>query len=273
MDLNSVNEVHPASATGWRPGDAWLGGGTYLFSEPQPHVSRLLDLRVLEWPALVRRADHLEIAGTCTVAELLAFAPDPDWAAHPLFEQCARSFLASFKIWNEATVGGNLCNGLPAGPMISLTAALDGVCVLQPAPDRGLERTIPVAEFVIGNGVKRIEPGEVLRAVRVPYRALRRRSAHRQISLTPHGRSGALLVGTLDQEDSAFLLTVTASTPAPVQLRFPALPSAAELDSALAERLGPDDYFDDMHGHPRWRRHVTHLLAEQIRTELSGGAA
>lgn len=270
MDLNTVGEIHGATAVDWRPGDAWLAGGTYLFSEPQPHVSRLLDLQDLAWPALVRRRDHLEIAATCTVAELLALEPEPDWAARPLLLQCARSFLASFKVWNEATVGGNLCNGLPAGPMISLTAALDGECVIQPAPDRRPERTLPVVDFVTGAGTTRLAPGEVVRAIRVPYRALRRRSAHRQASLTPHGRSGALLIGTVDALDGSFALTVTASTPAPVRLRFPSLPTARVLDTALADRISPRGYYDDMHGHPRWRRHITHLLAERIRAELSG---
>ena len=36
----------------------------------------------------------------------------------------------SFKIWNAATVGGNLVMSLPAGAMVSLTAALEGVCTL-----------------------------------------------------------------------------------------------------------------------------------------------
>ena len=48
----------------------------------------------------------------------------------PLIDQCCRAFLASFKIWKTATVGGNLCMALPAGPMIALTAALDGDCVI-----------------------------------------------------------------------------------------------------------------------------------------------
>ncbi|MFL1445188.1 FAD binding domain-containing protein, partial [Nocardiopsis protaetiae] len=271
MDLTSIDEVRPASETAWRPGDAWLAGGTYLFSEPQPHITRLLDLTALDWPALVRRDDHLEIAATCTVARLRELEPDPSWAAFPLVGQCCHAFLASFKIWNEATVGGNLCNALPAGPMISLTAALDGVCVLRPAPDRGPERLVPVHEFVTGAGEKALAPGEVLRAVRVPYRALRRRTAFRQVSLTPHGRSGALLIGTRDPGDGGFVLTVTASTPRPVRFAFPAVPAAAELDAALSGRLAPDDYFDDMHGDPRWRRHVTHLLAERIRAELATG--
>ncbi|MBD0689861.1 hypothetical protein BG452_28785 [Streptomyces sp. CBMA123] len=41
MDLNTVAELRDARLGGaWRPGDAWLGGGTALFSEPQPHIRR-----------------------------------------------------------------------------------------------------------------------------------------------------------------------------------------------------------------------------------------
>jgi hypothetical protein len=29
-------------------------------------------------------------------------------------------------------------------------------------------------------------------------------------------------------------------------------------------------WYDDVHGLPAWRRHVTLLLAEQVRTELAG---
>ena len=54
MDLNTVAEViSPAAVGQWRPGDAWLGGGTALFAEPRPHLTRLLDLTAAGWPALV----------------------------------------------------------------------------------------------------------------------------------------------------------------------------------------------------------------------------
>ena len=40
MDLNTVTEVVRPTAREelppWRDGDAWLAGGTWLFSEPQP---------------------------------------------------------------------------------------------------------------------------------------------------------------------------------------------------------------------------------------------
>ena len=39
--------------------------------------------------------------------------------------------------------------------------------------------------------------------------------------------------------------------------------------AALDERIPADDYVDDVHGLPAWRRHLTRLYAEQIRAELA----
>jgi hypothetical protein len=95
-----------------------------------------------------------------------------------------------------------------------------------------------------------------------------RRTAFRQISLTRHGRSGALLIGTLSASDG-FTLTVTASTPRPVRFGFDTMPDAADLVATIEQRIPPESYFDDMHGRPDWRRHVTLLYAEEIRAELA----
>ena len=60
MDLNTITEVaRPIGnlkALQWRDGDAWLAGGTWLFSEPQPHLRRLIDLQGLGWAPLVTSA-------------------------------------------------------------------------------------------------------------------------------------------------------------------------------------------------------------------------
>src|SRR5205823_3499213 len=134
MDLNTITEVirpqRRAELPAWKQGDAWLAGGTWLFSEPQVHLSRLIDLTDLAWPALTIGDAGLTIGATCTVAQLDALACPADWFAAPLINQCCRAFLASFKIWKTATVGGNLCMSLPAGPMIALLAALDGICTI-----------------------------------------------------------------------------------------------------------------------------------------------
>ncbi|GAA2903707.1 FAD-binding molybdopterin dehydrogenase [Actinoplanes cyaneus] len=259
MDLHTVTEVVSPAAPGmWRPGDAWLGGGTALFGEPRPSISRLLDLPSAGWPPITVRDDGLEIAATCTVATLFRTLGTYDVVA-----QCCHAFLASFKIWNVATVGGNLCAALPAGPMISLGAALGGMCrLLDPS---GGERFVPVAGFVTGEGRTVLREGELLRSIELP--AVIPRTAFRRGSLHRHGRSAVLLIGALDR-DGAFTLTVTAATRRPWVLRFDEVPSPEGLDAAL-RAIGPSDYVDDVHGHPAWRAHLTGYYAEQIRTELS----
>jgi CO/xanthine dehydrogenase FAD-binding subunit len=271
MDLNTISRVaRPQTREQlpvWTAGDAWLAGGTWLFSEPQVHLTRLIDLADLRWPALTIGETGLTIAATCTVAQLDALACPPEWQAAPLINQCCRAFLASFKIWKTATVGGNLCMSLPAGPMISLTAALDGVCTIWKADGR--EISIAAAEFVTGNQRNVLVSGDLLRQIELPLAALKRRSAFRQIALTPVGRSGALLIGSLTSE-GALALTVTASTVRPVQISFAALPDAGALREAILQGIPDAVYHDDVHGKPAWRKHMTLRLAEEIRGELQG---
>jgi CO/xanthine dehydrogenase FAD-binding subunit len=271
MDLNTIKEVaHPQRRDQlpvWTAGDAWLAGGTWLFSEPQAHLTRLIDLTDFKWPALTIGEASLTIAATCTVAELDALPCPPEWIASPLIDQCCRAFLASFKIWKTATVGGNLCMSLPAGPMIALTAALDGVCAIWKAD--GSEQRIGVADFVIGDQRNVLSPGDLLRQIDLPLASLMRRSAFRQISLTPVGRSAALLIGSVDSAGS-LALTVTASTVRPVQLAFNAIPQASELRDAIMHHIPDTLYHDDVHGKPPWRKHMTLRLAEEIRDELQG---
>ena len=196
MDLNTVTSVtRPTTREQlptWSAGDAWLAGGTWLFSEPQTHLTRLIDLTDLKWPALTVTDSELQIAATCTVAQLDALACPPDWIASPLINQCCRAFLASFK----------------------------------------------------------------------------RRSAFRQISLTPVGRSAALLIGSSD--DDGLRLTITASTKRPVRIVLPALPDADTLEEAILDRIPDNLYHDDVHGKPAWRKQMTLRLAEEIRAELQG---
>jgi CO/xanthine dehydrogenase FAD-binding subunit len=271
MDLNTITEVaHPrtrAQLPNWTAGDAWLAGGTWLFSEPQVHLTRLIDLTDFKWPALTVNESSLTIAATCTVAQLDALPCPPDWIASPLINQCCRAFLASFKIWKTATVGGNLCMSLPAGPMIALTAALDGVCTIWKAD--GSEQRIGVADFVTGDQRNVLTAGDLLRQIELPLAALMRRSAFRQISLTPVGRSAALLIGSLSS-DGAMALTVTASTARPVQLSFAGVPQASELREAILHWIPDELYHNDVHGKPVWRKHMTLRLAEEIRAELLG---
>src|SRR5258705_12464819 len=88
MDLNTITEVaHPrtrAQLPVWTAGDAWLAGGTWLFSEPQIHLTRLIDLTALKWPALTIGANGLTIPATCTGAQLDGLACPPEGLTRPL---------------------------------------------------------------------------------------------------------------------------------------------------------------------------------------------
>ncbi|MFH5878692.1 FAD binding domain-containing protein [Arthrobacter sp. NA-172] len=278
MDMNTIESVvvttDPAE---WRQGDAWLAGGTVLFSYGSPvsteePLKRLLDLGYAGWPAVTVSDAGIELAATCTVAELYAL-PVSDaiagraWPALDMFRPCCDSFVASFKIWNMSTVGGNICTSLPAGPMISLCAGLDATATLL-APGGG-SRTVPVAEFITGDGKNCLAPGELLRGIQLPASSLAAKVAFRRLSLSNLGRSGALLIGRLDA-DGSFVLTVTAATKRPVQLRFAAaeLPDADQLAAAVGRSIPTELYHDDIHGLPEWRRDMTFRLAEEIRAEL-----
>jgi CO/xanthine dehydrogenase FAD-binding subunit len=268
VDLNTIDEIARPNARDtivWRDGDAWLAGGTWLFSEPQPHLRRLIDLQGLDWEPSTISERGLEIAATCQIARLVALTTPPDWIAGPLIGECCRAFLSSFKIWNTATVGGNLCMSLPAGPMISLTVALEGVCRIVNL--EGVERRVAVEDFVTGNHKNVLHAGDLLRSIDLPAAALRKRFCFRRSSLTHLGRSTALLAGTLDPREGVFMLTVSASTERPLRLKFPSLPNADDLHARIEREI--PKFFDDVHGTPEYRRHLTFHFAEEIRRELS----
>ena len=247
------------------PDERPLGGGTWLFSEPQPGLGGLVDLTGLGWEPLTRHPDGgLTIAATCTLAEVRT-------VEHPLFAPAVDALLGSWKVHGIATVGGNICLGLPAGPMTSLTAALDGVGVIwMPAATGGGERRVPIVDVVTGVVQTALRPGEVLRAIELPATTLRSRTAMRRISLAELGRSGTFVIARLDA-DGGFVVTITAGTPRPRQLRFVTIPDASTLAAAIEAEIGAD-WYDDPHGSPDWRRAMSMRFAEELRVELGRAA-
>ncbi|MES4906960.1 MULTISPECIES: FAD binding domain-containing protein [unclassified Streptomyces] len=269
MDLNTITEVvrRPSGRPGadWREGDTWLAGGTWLFSAEQPSLRRLIDLTALHWDPLVPSDAGLEIGATCTIRDLYAFALPGVGIAGTLFTKSCEAFLSSFKVWNSATVGGNICLSLPAGPMITLTVALEATYELW-APD-GSVRTVDAADFVTGNNRNILTPGEILRRIDIPARALRKRAAHRRFTLTRLGRSTVFLIGTQTPGTSDLVLTVTAGTTRPVRIAFDTMPDDRTLRQSI-EAIPEEVWFADPNGTPDHRRHLTKHFAEEIRREL-----
>lgn len=272
MDLTTVTSYRVARERAdlrLAPGETVLGGGTWLMSEPQPHTTGLVDLAGMGWTDLEVSDAGLRISATCTIADLVAFAQgrgrvaaSPGWHAVEMFPDAANALLASFKIWNVATVGGNVCQSFAAGAMISLAVALDGVAEVW-TPDGG-ERRMPVAEIPTGNGTNSLAPGEVLRAIELPAAALRGRAVLEKIALAELGRSGAVVTGRHDADGST-VFAVTAATLTPHVMRFDGMPDAAELRTRV--EAAPDFYTDPL-GAADWRRGVSAVLAERARGRL-----
>lgn len=277
MDLHTVestsipttrDEVWPLG-----PSDSILAGGTWLFSEPQPHIRRLVDITRLGWEPVTVTDSGVELAATATLAEVSRLsarlhADRPDWPAAPLLHQCCTALLASFKIWETATVGGNICLSFPAGAMISLAAALDGVLTVWRAD--GSDYQVPVTEFVTGAATNVLGPGDVLRSVLLPAAALRSTTAFRKLAPSPLGRSGVVVIGRRDTvpDGRRFVLSVTAATVRPYVLSFDNVPNPIEL-AAMHATVPETAWTLDAHGDPDWRRAVSLELAEQVRRELT----
>ncbi|CAN5179940.1 FAD binding domain-containing protein [soil metagenome] len=258
MDLIDVTRWRTAadrSDLTLTPGERVVAGGTWLFSEPQPEVTGLVDLTTLKWQPWEALPDGgLRIGATCTVAEIQAA---PLGAATVLATQCADSFLMSFKVQQAATVGGNLCLALPAGAMISLTAALGADAVVW-TPDGG-QRREPVTQFVRDVLTTSLAPGEILRAVDVPASALAARYVLRRIALTELGRASAVVIGRRDQ-DGSIQVTVSAATVRPYTL-------TVQADGTVD--AGGLQWYSDAHGSRQWRAAMAQRFAAEVVEELT----
>ncbi|MDF2989920.1 MAG: aerobic-type carbon monoxide dehydrogenase, middle subunit CoxM/CutM s [Microbacterium sp.] len=269
MDITTVTSYRPARTRAdlvLAPGEVVMAGGTWLMSEPQPTTTGFVDLTTLGWPDLEVTATGLRIGATCTIARLLAWAESEaptEWTSLALARPCADALLASFKIWNTATVGGNVCQAFAAGAMIAMLATLDATALIWTLD--GGEREIPVAELVIDNQATSLAPGEIVRALDVPARALRSRVGLQKIALAELGRSGAVVTARVDP-DGAAVFVVTAAVRRPRVLRFARVPGAGELRDAVASAT---DFYTDPLGSADWRRGVSVVLAERLRAEFA----
>ncbi|WP_419390885.1 FAD binding domain-containing protein [Demequina sp. SO4-13] len=267
MDLTAVQAVRIARSRAdltLGPGERYLAGGTWMFSDDQPGVTGLVDLSGLRWDELdVTTAGDLRIGAMTTIGGLERWATTAPYPAAPLFTQSAESLLASFKVRAAATVGGNIVRSYAASSMVALAATLDATATIWHAD--GTDSVVPVASLPTGNGTTSLAPTDVLRDVVVPGAALGALTASRRIALAQHGRSGALLTGRRDLE-GACTFVITAATLIPTVLRYPSLPEAKRLE---ADVRGATGYYTDPLGSADWRRQVSAVLLAEVREELA----
>ncbi len=273
MNLNTITAIERPTSTdqigAWRDGYAWLAGGTWLFSTPQISTDTLIDLQSLGWPALAGLRRWPRNRGNLHAGGAHPFQRASRVESGALFKMCCESLLASFKIWNAATVGGNICMSLPAGALISLTASLEGAYTLWPrewraAPscsgrlrDRQPQERAPAAVSCSAASISRPKH----------FPSASHSAAPRSRTL---GRSAIIVIGTQGAND--LVLTITAATVRPVQIHFDRLPDERRLRETLDAIIPDAAYFDDVHGSAAYKRHLTYHFAEQVRAELLQGA-
>lgn len=148
-----------------------LAGGTDLM--PQTKDGRvqfqpiLMNIRrIPELRGISELAGVVRIGALTTITELLASALVRE-RFNALWQAC--DHFASDQLRNAGTIGGNVCNASPAGDTLVPLLALNARVVLASKPNGAVAaRTMALADFLVGPGQSRREPGELLTTIELP---------------------------------------------------------------------------------------------------------
>ena len=106
----------------------------------------------------------------------------------PLLPDCARS-IGDVQVRNKGTIGGSIAHSDPAGDWPAAVLALDGDLVLV-GPNG--ERTVKAENFFVDLLTTDLQPGEILREIRIKKPTGRFGQAYQKV---PHPASGFAVVG------------------------------------------------------------------------------
>jgi CO/xanthine dehydrogenase FAD-binding subunit len=254
-----------ADVPAWQPGMAWLAGGTWLFSEPQPQIETVIDLQSFEWPALEISETGLSLGATCSLQTLKNTDFPPHWQAMQGFWQATQA-LASFKVQTTATVVGNLCLALPASPFAPLMVAL--AAEYQILTRQGETTTIAAQDFQIGARQTRLQPGDLLRSVELTAEMLCWRVSFQRMCVAQVGIAIAIVTTAQHPISQTTRIAIGGSLPRPYLLTFPHPPTATEIETALTAQISPDTYLDDFQASAAYRQHITRILIARTLTAI-----
>ncbi len=260
MDLHSVETyLRPTDleeVRNWQAGWAWLAGGTWVFSEPQPQIKALVDMQGLGWSELDVTPEGLTIGATCVMSRLLQFSYPKRWTAVEALQSAVHE-LASFKVQNVATVAGNLCLALPASTFAPAMVALGASYEI--LPFEGAPYRVSALDFQTGAKQTILKPGEVLRRIWIPLAFLEWRVNYRRICVATAGLAVSIVVVAYNPKTSQVRFGIGACVPAPRLIEFAHVPSTTELASSLNAKIPLTDFLDDETS-AVYRSHLTQVL-------------
>jgi CO/xanthine dehydrogenase FAD-binding subunit len=260
MDLINIdNYVSPdniQAITNWDKKCAWLAGGTWLFSEPQPHLKTLVDMQQLGWSEIEIIDDYLAIGATCTLVKLLNYNCQKKWIAWMGFRNAIASLAASSKVINVATVGGNICLALSVGTLAPVMIALNAKYELWNC--QGESRQVAAKDFQLGHRQTILEPGEVLRRVLIPLSSLTWKIDFQRFGIANSDLALAIVVCAFDNINSRMKFVIGASVASPLLLEF-----NGNMTS-LTSNLENISFIDDTRASAIYRREITRVLIKKF---------
>lgn len=257
---------------------AVLAGGTdyYPARVGKPINEDILDISAIAGLRGVREGgDHWRIGATCTWSELIA-ADLP-----PLFDglKAAAREVGGTQIQNAGTIGGNLCNASPAADGVPPLLALDARVEIA---DSAGSRSLTLAEFILGNRMTALRPGQLLTAILIPKTAHAARSHFLKLGAREYlVVSIAMVAATLEAEAGRVRSArMAVGSCSPVAQRLPLAEAAIigkPCDAALgaflrAEHLAALSPIDDVRASGAYRLDAALTLARRVLSQLGAQA-
>jgi xanthine dehydrogenase FAD-binding subunit len=130
------------------------------------HLPALVDVtRIPQVQGITQQGGRIRIGAATPIA---AFQHDELLLKQAPVLGCCAVWFADDQIREQATVGGNLVNASPAGDSQPALLAMNAAVTLaRRAGGRVAERSMPLAEFIVGPSKTALLPGELLTAIEV----------------------------------------------------------------------------------------------------------
>lgn len=269
MDLHNIQTyLRPQSldiVENWSQGWSWLAGGTWVFSQLQPDLKVLVDLEKFDWSEIEVTPEGLTIGATCIMAKLRqSNFPDHWTGIKALFR--AVDELASFKVTNMATVGGNLCLAIPASTFAPAMVALEANYEIwhpQASP-----RFVSARDFQTGVQQTVLQPGEVLRKISIPQASLAWRTSYQRVCVATAGIAISIVVAAYNPQTSQVRFGLGACVPTPRVVEFSHIPTAEEIAEVLDAQVPLNDFIEDYAASAAYRQHITKVLMQRSLLEF-----
>ncbi|MEM6838082.1 MAG: FAD binding domain-containing protein [Cyanobacteria bacterium P01_C01_bin.120] len=269
MDLHAVESyLQPRSfqEIDWQSGYVLLAGGTWLFNEPQPQIDTLVDMQQLGWTELDVSEPGLAIGAMCLQSTLLAFSFPREWTAAAALKAAVQE-LASFKVSNGATVGGNICLALSASTFAPVMIALDASYEIWPI--QGTPYWVKALDFQLAPQKTILQPGAALRKIWIAAENLRGwQTRFKRMAVATAGYAIATVVAAYNEATQHVRFGIAGSVIAPRLVEITSQLTDAELATALADQVSEQDYLDDERASRSYRRHITLVLMQRALTDL-----